>query len=195
MKNYLFIRHPLESTFSKKLDKLLNASQGLIKSKSKPCNRHKYTTFKLIFDHFLKNWYSLDGGFKAKSCVEIRFGYITSIHEEIWARNCTVNDNPPKMVCKGLITDPDETASDEATNEYNIESLAGKCGATIFHCFSPSTGSPKTNPIKVRAIFAVMCHYYSKCFMCFQLIINISFTWDLVTSMKISCLFTIWNQR
>ena len=54
------------------------------------------------------------------------------------------------MVCKGLITDPDETASDEATNEYNIESLAGKCGATIFHCFSPSNWIAAALKIKIH---------------------------------------------
>ena len=62
-------------------------------------------------------------------------------------------------------------------------------------CRCGFTGSPKTNPIKVTAIFNMMGHCYRKCSMCFQLIINISFTWNLVTNMKISCLFTIWNQR
>ena len=57
-----------------KFDKLYKASQGFIKFKSNCCDRHKYATFKLSLDHFLANWYSLEGALTEKSCVDILLG-------------------------------------------------------------------------------------------------------------------------
>ena len=69
-------------------------------------------------------------------------------------------------MCKGLIIDPDAIASDEATNEYNKESLAGKCGATIFHCFSPSNWIAVA--LKIRMKFEInMLTIHAYLFTCF----------------------------